>query len=81
MKLLRDAFRQGFPDETRLSPPIVPYWQYRHGLYESEGVILYNERVVVPPSLPQAFWKHYILHIKELQRWQIELVPLFFGPG
>jgi len=50
MKLLRDALYQRFPNETRLLPSIAPYWQYRHGLHEPE-VILYNDRVVVPPSL------------------------------
>jgi len=50
MKLLRDALYQGFPNETRL-PPTALYWQYRQGLYESEDVILYNDQVVVLPSL------------------------------
>ena len=36
---------------------IKPYLQYRKALYELDGVILYNDRVVIPPSMRQ-----HVLH-------------------
>jgi len=44
------ATRKGFPDEFRHITSAIPFWQYRHGLYESDGVILHNDRVVIPLS-------------------------------
>ena len=49
MVVLQDAIQKGFPDESRTD--LGQYWQYRHGLYESGGVVLYNDRAVIPPSL------------------------------
>ena len=37
-------------DETN-SSKLKPYWPYREAFYELDGVILYDDRVVVPPSL------------------------------
>ena len=52
MSTLLEIIRHGFPDDSRQLPHTVAlYWQYRHGLYESDGVIVYDDRVVVPPSL------------------------------
>lgn len=54
MATLCHAVQQGFPDEYRTIEPTAPYWRYRHNLYVMEGVLLYDDRVVVPPSLRQA---------------------------
>lgn len=53
MKALHDYIITGFPDQLpeHLSP-LKPYWRYRESFYVSDdGVILYNDRVVLPPSL------------------------------
>lgn len=46
--------REGFPAEDRRLGHAAPYWRYQDNLYESDGVIMYNDRVVVPPTLRQA---------------------------
>lgn len=48
---LHEAIAQGFPDEYRTNPSTVQYWRYRDNLQLVDGVIIYNDRVVVPPSL------------------------------
>ena len=52
MKALHDFVISGFPDQLpeHLSS-LKPYWRYRESFYVSDGVILYNDRVVLPPSL------------------------------
>lgn len=50
-KSLLTMVHNGILHEARQDPQISPYWQYRHGFYELDGVTLYNDRVVVPPSL------------------------------
>ena len=48
MRSLLDTIREGFPDDSRHAPHVAPYWRYRDGLYESDGVVMFNDRVVVP---------------------------------
>ena len=49
MVVLQDAIQKGFPGESRTD--LGQYWQYRHKLCESGGVVLYNDRAVISPSL------------------------------
>ena len=51
MQMLLSCIHSGFQENHRLDPAIKPYWQYRHGLYEPDGVLLYDDRVVIPPNL------------------------------
>ena len=52
MQALLQYVRSGFPNKLPQDENALrPYWQYRHGLYEHDGVILYDDRVVVPPTL------------------------------
>ena len=51
MCALLDCIQQGFHERHRLDPQLKPYWRYRNGFYELDGVILYQDRVVVPPVL------------------------------
>ena len=54
MQSLIKAIYAGFPPETRDSPMISQFWQYRESLHVSNGVIIYNDRAVIPPSLHPA---------------------------
>ncbi len=52
LQILLACIQNGVQDELpQNNPAIKPYWRYRHALYELDGVLLYNDRVVVPPSL------------------------------
>lgn len=49
---LLKAIKEGFPDTKRATNPEVSvYWMYRESLYISDGVIMYMDRVVIPPTL------------------------------
>ena len=52
MSKLLEVVSSGFPDESRTEDSrIASFWIYRDALYVSDGVILYNDRVVIPPAL------------------------------
>jgi len=49
---LLHVIEQGFPDRiTSLQSMLHPYWKLRHELYCTNGVILYDGRVVIPTPL------------------------------
>ena len=52
MRLLLDIIQEGFPDDRRAANDyIAAFWTYRDSLNVTDGVILYRDRVVIPPSL------------------------------
>jgi len=52
IKLLSSMVTTGFPSmRSEMPPDISQYWDYRHGLNATDGVILYNDRIVIPSSL------------------------------
>ena len=51
LQSLIEAIHAGFPPESHDSPSISQFWQYRESLHVSDGVIIYDDRVVVPLSL------------------------------
>ena len=52
MSILVQTIEEGFPDtRTNLHQGIQPYYQFRDSLTTYDGIVLYRDRVVVPPSL------------------------------
>ena len=52
MSALVDAIHNGFPDmPSAMSSAIRMYHQYRDKLTEYDGVIIYKDRIVIPPTL------------------------------
>ena len=52
MRLLLDTIQEGFPDDRRATnDDIAAFCTYRDSLNVTDGVILYRDRIVVPPSL------------------------------
>ena len=52
MRQLHDTILMGFPEDSRSMPELTRiYPQYRSDLSIVEGVILYQDRIVIPPSL------------------------------
>ena len=51
MSPLLQRVEQGIHERDPRNAAITPFWTIRDSLYAEEGVILYNDRVVVPPSL------------------------------
>ena len=54
MTQLLDIIESGFPQfRHELPPALQEYYQFREHLYTVDGVILYKNRIVIPPSLRQ----------------------------
>lgn len=54
MTQLLDIIESGFPEfRHELPPALREYYQFREHLYTVDGVILYKNRIVIPPSLRQ----------------------------
>ena len=52
MLLLLSAIEDGLPEfKHQLPPPIREYHQFRRHLYSSDGIVIYKDRIVIPPSL------------------------------
>jgi len=54
MKVFLRSVQQGFPEEYRSASSTAPYWRYKDKLYIMDGVVMYDDRVVIPPSLRTA---------------------------
>lgn len=49
--LLVEAVERGFPRRSQdASPAVLPYWNIRHELSTDDGIVLYNARLIIPPS-------------------------------
>ena len=54
MLLLLSVIENGFPNfKHQVPPPIREYYQFRKNLYSSDGIVIYKDRIVIPPSLRQ----------------------------
>ena len=52
MLLLLSAIEDGIPElKHQLPPPIRDFHQFRRHLYSTDGVVIYKDRIVIPPSL------------------------------
>lgn len=51
MRALVHTVESGFPEADRTLPHAAPYWQFRHALYISDGAVMFEDRVIIPPSL------------------------------
>ncbi|XP_054749714.1 uncharacterized protein K02A2.6-like [Lytechinus pictus] len=59
MQALLDAIQAGMPEfGQELPSPLREYFPFRDDLYTSDGVILYKDRIVIPPSLREKVLAH-----------------------
>ena len=74
MRLLLDTIQEGFPDDRRAAnDDIAAFWTYRDSLNVTDGVILYRDRVVVPPSLRDNWsFESSISQTREYHPWSHE---------
>ena len=53
MRILSDTIINGFPNEASCLPPqLQPYWQHQGNLSIVDEVIIFKDKIIVPPSLP-----------------------------
>ena len=80
MQLLLQCIQNGFPNDLR-HPSIEPYWKYKHGLYELNGVVLYDDRAVIPLSLrPQVISTLHAAH-QGVSTMEARAQQTVFWPG
>jgi hypothetical protein len=61
MKCLQEYIRNGFPDNSKLSGNLRKYRALASELYDQEGLVLYNDRIVIPSGMQ----KEILLRIHE----------------
>ena len=82
MRLLMDTTQEGFPDDRGAAKDdMAAFWTYRESLNVTDGVILYRDRVVVPPSLRDKVLR--ILHSEHQGVSSVESLArsIIFWPG
>ncbi|XP_041480493.1 uncharacterized protein K02A2.6-like [Lytechinus variegatus] len=59
MQTLLELIESGLPEHRHAFPhPLREYFQFRDGLSSVDGVILFNDRVLIPPSLRDEILTH-----------------------
>ena len=54
LQLLSKIIMSGFPAAKKELPVgVQPFWEVRDHLYVHDGVVLYKDRIVIPPALRQ----------------------------
>lgn len=48
---LKQFSEEGWPNKNKICDNIMPYYQYRSEISFSEGLLLKNSRIIIPPSL------------------------------
>ena len=82
MHRLLSAILDGFTDKYPANnDAISAFWIYRHSLYVSDGVIIYQDRVFVPPALQNTVLQ--ILHSAHqgVSAMQSRARAIVFWPG
>ena len=51
MRALMQTVESGFPKSDKDHQHAAPYWQFRESMYVSDGVVMFEDHVVIPPSL------------------------------
>lgn len=81
MQALVQTIEAGFPDANKELPHIAPYWQYRDALYISDGAVLYQDRVVVPPSLRLQVLNNLHSAHQGVSQMELRARAIVFWPG
>ena len=81
MRTLLTAVENGLPDNGCPTEDATPYWRYRDALYIQEGVIMYEDRVVVPPSLHQVVLENLHAAHQGVSTMELRARTIVFWPG
>ena len=71
----------GFPTDCPASEVIHSFWKYRKALYELDGVIKYDDRVVVPQTLRERVLKMFHAAHQGVSTMEQRARELVFWPG
>ena len=81
MRLLLEYIHHGFPTECPQDNLIRSFWRYRDSLYESDGVILYDDRAVIPLNLRKQVLNHFHSAHQGVSSMELRARTLVFWPG
>ena len=82
MLQLLDMAEHGFPDSSQLmSPQLSSYWRFRDDLSSVDGVLIYANRIVIPPSLRDAVCKHIHGAHQGISQMMSRATASVFWPG
>lgn len=81
MRALVQTVANGFPVTDKDLPHASPFWQYRDALYISDGAVLFEDRVVVPPSLRHAVLDNLHAAHQGTSSMELRARAIVFWPG
>ena len=81
LRLLLEKIESGTLPEICPREDIIPYWQYRKSLYTCDGVIMYKDRVVMPPSLRQSASESLHAAHQSVSTMEQRARDIIFWPG
>jgi hypothetical protein len=81
MRALLRTVEDGFPDADRKLPHAAAFWQYRNALHVLDGVIIYEDRAVIPPSLRQLVLKNLHAAHQGTSSMELRARAIVFWPG
>lgn len=81
MQALLDTVHAGFPETSRSDARTAPYWRYRDSMYASDGVVMYEDRVVVPPSLRNQVLRGLHSAHQGVSTMEMRARAIIFWPG
>ena len=68
-----------YPDTTQSAAAVGPYWAVRESLYVVDGVLLYQDHVVVHFPFAHKYCKDYMRPTKEYLLWNVGHAQSLFG--
>ena len=81
MQDLLTCIRNGFPEGDKHRSSLSNFWRYRDALYELDGVVLYDDRVVVPPSLRSQVLNTLHAAHQGVSSMEVRARSIVFWPG
>ena len=79
---LMQLARTGFPEVSEdMPPPLSPYWKFRDSLMVVDGVLMYGNRTVIPPSLRQEICDHLHGAHQGVSKMTYRATDSLFWPG
>ena len=55
---------EGWPEKHHLNCSLQPYWQYRAEITVQQGILMKDDRVIIPSALRLMYWTRYTHVIK-----------------
>ena len=81
MRALLQTVESGFPKSDKDHQHAAPYWQFRESMYVSDGVVMFEDRVVIPPSLRPTVLSNLHAAHQGTSSMEVRARAIVFWPG